>query len=59
MWSVSDVNHVSGTDLEIFGLPSTIRTCGLRLRSCKNEVKQQQKDGINVLKSGMARHRDQ
>ena len=23
-----------------FGLPSTIRTCGLRLRSCKNELKQ-------------------
>jgi len=23
-----------------FGLPSTIRTCDLRLRSCKNEVKQ-------------------
>ena len=32
MWSVPDVNHVSGTDHMKFGLPSTIRTCDLRLR---------------------------
>jgi len=25
---------------QVFGLPSTIRTCDLRLRSWKNEVKQ-------------------
>jgi hypothetical protein len=25
---------------DVFGLPSTIRTCDLRLRSCKNELKQ-------------------
>jgi len=25
---------------QAFGLPSTIRTCDLRLRSCKNELKQ-------------------
>ena len=41
MWSVPDVNHVSGTDRRAFGLPSTIRTCDLRLRSFKNELKQQ------------------
>jgi len=47
MWSVPDVNHVSGTDR--FGLATPARlalpilrvqTCDLRLRSCKNEPKQ-------------------
>ena len=33
----------TGVLVEVFGLPSTIRTCDLRLRSFKNEVKQQQK----------------
>jgi len=27
-------------DINLFGLPSTIRTCDLRLRSFKNEAKQ-------------------
>jgi len=30
----------TGVLVEVFGLPSTIRTCDLRLRSCKNEGKQ-------------------
>jgi len=33
MYSVPDVNHVSGTDLEVFGLPSTI---GYADTSCSN-----------------------
>jgi len=31
----------TGVLVEVFGLPSTIRTCDLRLRSFKNESKQQ------------------
>jgi len=33
----------TGVLVEVFGLPSTIRTCDLRLRSCKNEGKQHYK----------------
>ena len=40
--------------LEVFSLPSTIRTCDLRFRCCKNEDNNTKNNEIKVLGSGVA-----